>query len=232
MQQVLYHPPHVTAALDQLDGLSDAELRKFIAAGCTPDGLKMSGEVLVRLIRRARIDGERLTEHAAWKRLLADLKVWARKAYSTLAEEDREQIVGALLEKIASDVQKSRTIDFWEITFARKRDRAAADQYQEYYADRYRNGHVEYDTDVHGRSDDGSEVRDLMETTLIEGFASSVLSQEEMRYFQPLMLSDIPLCSPEASIDLVRALGKPEGTLREIKTKIKAKLKRALERTT
>lgn len=49
MQQVLYHPPHVTAALDQLDGLADAELRKFIAAGCTPDGLKMSGEVLVRL---------------------------------------------------------------------------------------------------------------------------------------------------------------------------------------
>ncbi len=162
-----------------------------------------------------------MTENAAWKRLLADLKVWARKAYSTLAQEDREQIVGALLEKIASDVQKSRKIDFWEITFARKRDRAAADQYQEYYADRYRNGHVEYDTDVHGRSDDGSEVRDLMETTLIEGFASSVLSQEEMRFFQPLMLSDIPLCSPEASIDLVRALESRKGHCVKSKRKLR-----------
>lgn len=231
MQEGLYHPPHVVAALDQLDRLSDANKRAAIRVGRLDDGSKLNGDVLVRVLRRSRADGDRLTEQVAWERLYEDLTNWAWRAYSTLSEPDREDLVGGLREVIVAAICKSNRIDFWEITFARNRERAAADQYQAFLAARYGSHHEEFETSAHGHSDEGFEALETVEGMLIQSWASGVLTQEEMRFFQPLFLSDIPLSSPDASIDLVRMLDRPEGTLREIKTKIKKKLKRALERT-
>lgn len=159
------------------------------------------------------------------------LAAWAWGAYSSFSEQDREDLVSELGEAIVKAVRKSTAIDFWEITFAKLRGRAAADVYQKYFADRYQSAHEPYDAEIHDEGDGGLHANDLAELALINKRWEKALSPEEMRYMHLLFLSDIPLKSPRASIDLVRLTGKPEGTLREIKTKLKNKLQEAWERT-
>lgn len=186
---------------------------------------------MIRIIRRASVDGDETIEGLALKTLIDRLATWAWRAYSSFSEQDREDLVSELGEVIIKAVRKSTAIDFWEITFSKLRARAAADVYQEYFANQYQNVHEPYDIETHDESDGGSHANDLVELALIDKRWEKVLSPEEMRYMHLLLLSDIPLKSPRASIDLVRLTGKSEGTLREIKTKLKNKLQAAWERT-
>ncbi|WP_201834959.1 hypothetical protein [Microvirga zambiensis] len=229
MTKDLYHPSHVAAALDRIADLEVAELRAELQSARTGLGPRLPDEALVRVIRRSRVQGDEATERLAYKALMERLTGWAWKAYSTLSQQDRQDLVASLCEVIVKAVAKTDGIDFWEITFARNRDRAAADIYQQYLSDLYGNVHEEFEAESHGEDDGGDAAIEMAETALIEARAAQVLTREEMRYFHPLFLSEIPLKSPRASTDLVRMLGKPEGTLREIKTTIKNKLQKAWE---
>lgn len=193
---------------------------------------RLPDEALIRIIRRASVEGDAIIEDAALRNLLGRLTVWAWHAYSSFTEQDREDLVAGLGEVIIKAIRKSSAIDYWEITFAKNRDRAAADIYQDHFVDRYQNAHESYDADVHDESDGGSHADKLAELALIDRRWEKVLTPEEMRYLHLLFLSEIPLSSPQASSDLVRMTGKPEGTLREIKTKLKNKLKAAWEPST
>ena len=224
--QALYHPPHVVTALDRIDGLGRDGLKAAIGSNSQP---RLPDEALIRIIRRASVDGDKIIGDAALRTLINRLTAWAWRAYSSFAEQDREDLVASLIEVIIKAVQKSTGIDFWEITFAKLRGRAAADIYQDYFVDRYQNAHESYDVDVHDESDCGSHSNELIEMAMIDRQCAKILTQEEMRYMHLLFISEIPLSSPRASFDLVRITGKPEGTLREIKTKLKSKLKAAWE---
>lgn len=232
MKQALYHPPHVGEALDRIEGLGREDLKAAIKCPGSKSQPRLPDEALIRIIRRASIEGDTAIEEVALHTLLRRLASWAWGAYSSFSEQDREDLVAGLGEVIIKAIRKSSAMDFWEITFAKNRDRAAADIYQDHFVDRYQNAHESYDVDVHDESDGGSHADELAQLALIDRRWEKVLTPEEMHYLHLLFLSDIPLSSPRASSDLVRMTGKPEGTLREIKTKLKNKLKAAWEPST
>lgn len=231
MEEDLYHPRHVVAGLARIEGVGHEDLKAALQAG-TGSKLRLPDEALVRLIRRSRVNGDEVVERLVCRTLLDRLLWWAWRTYSTLSPEDRKDLACGTMETIIKAIVKTNGIDFWEITFARNRKRAAADVYEQYFLERSRNDHEEYDINHHAEDDAGVEAEEIAQVALSEARASRVLSPEEMRYFHPLFLSGIPLRSPRASTDLVRMLGKPEGTLREIKTAIKKKLKNAWETRT
>lgn len=227
MSENLYHPPHVAAALDRVDGMNAEELRAAIIVTDRRAANFLPNEVLVRLIRRSRADGDRLAEHHAVSALAKRLSAWSWRKYSGLNREGREDVVQAVGLAISRDIARHSDIDFWEINFAQKRDRAAADAYQEYFAQGFAAEHVEFEPEAHVGGDEGEQANEIADEVLLQVFAAKFLTPEEMTYFHGLFLSDMPLSSPRASMDLVRRFGKPEGTLREIKTAIKGKLKNA-----
>ena len=232
MTQALYHPPHVAEALEEIEGLGREDLKAAIRYPGSSAKRRLPDEALIRIIRRAAVEGDTAIEGLALQTLLRRLASWAWRVYSSLSEQDREDLVAGLGEVIIKAIQKSSAVDFWEITFALNRDRAAADIYQDYFVDCYQTSHESYDVVVHDKSDGGLHADELAELALIDRRWENFLTQEEMRYLHLLFLSDIPLSSPRASSDLVRMTGKPEGTLREIKTNLKNKLKAAWEPST
>ena len=232
MTQALYHPPHVAEALDSIEGLEGDELKAAIRYRGSTSKPKLPDEALIRIIRRASVDGDEAMEGFALKALMGRLAGWAWGAYSSFSDQDRKDLVSELGLVIIKAVRKTTAIDFWEITFAKLRDRAAADVYQDHYVDLYQNVHETHDVEIHDESDSGARATELVELALIDKRWEKILMPEEMRYLHLLFLSDIPLSSPRASTDLVRMTGKAEGTLREIKTKLKNKLKAAWELST
>lgn len=229
MKEDLYHPRHVVRALDSVEGMTTDELRAAIAVTDRGAAGYLPEEALVRLIRRARTDSDPVVEHYAVSALAKRVSAWAWRKYSGLNPEGREDVAQTVLQVIAKSIACQTGIDFWEITFARNRDRAGADAYQEHFAQNFDVEHIEFDATAHESSDEGHQANEVADEVLFKIFAAKALTREEMTYFHGLFLSNIPLSSPKASLDLVRMFGKPEGTLREIKTAIKEKLKVAWE---
>ena len=225
MSGSLFHPPHIAAALAAVedlgpDDLQDALSARLGSASHVPNG------AIVRIIRRSRVEADRRIEGIALKVLMDRVWAWAMKTYSSLAPSDADHMAVVLGERVFEEVAGGSAVDYWEITFGRNLRRMAADIYRQLLEAKFHVEHVEFDADQH-EDDAGSEERATVMKAFVTARAERVLDREELKYFAALFISGLPLASKRASMDLVRQLGKPEGTLREIKTRILAKLKAA-----
>ena len=224
MTKALIWPAYVQAALDSVEGISPEELRAAVAIterstlGFVPE------EALVRLVRRARVDGKDEPESIAMDALLERAEAWSMRIYSSLAPLDAEEMSVLLGTHVIEAVLERDAIDFWEITFFRNLKRAAADLYRHHYREKFTKQAVEFDAELH-ENDAGTAAGRLRDEALVMGMAALLLEPRDLPFVKPLLLSGMPLRSPRASTDLVRTLGKPEGTLREIKTRIIARLR-------
>lgn len=135
-----------------------------------------------------------------------------------------------LLLVVTREVAKRTGIDWWEISFQTNLERTAADLYPGLFDLRRDAEKVAIDDHADAINDEASVARDTVNKVLIDGRIARILTPDEMAVFHPLFMSEIPLRSERAAIDLVRMLGKPEGTLREIKTAIKTKLEATLSK--
>ncbi|MGU3420778.1 hypothetical protein [Methylobacterium sp. D54C] len=185
-------------------------------------------EVYVRLLRRCRVDPNRKVEHATVKALVAAVIRWVGWKYRGLCHHDREDMAQSLLQIVTREIAKRVEIDWWEITFQTNLERAAADLYPGLFDLRPDAEKVAIDDHADAINDEASLARDTVDKVLIDGRIAGILTPDEMAVFHPLFMTEIPLRSDRAAIDLVRMLGKPEGTLREMKTAIKTKLEAAL----
>lgn len=227
MPETLTHPRRVARALDHIDDLSDeGELLALLNDHHRRPALPP--EVYVRLLRRCRVDPNRNVEHVTLKALVAAVGRWVGWKYSGLSYHDREDMAQGLLQIVTREVAKRVEIDWWEITFQSNLERAAADLYPGLFDLRPNAEKVAIDDHADAINDEASVARNTVDRVLIDGRIARILTPDEMAVFHPLFMSEIPLRSERAAIDLVRMLGKPEGTLREMKTAIKTKLEAAL----
>lgn len=227
MAEGLFHPPHVAASLVEIEEFRADELRATLLVRDPRVPGYLWDEVLVRLIRRSRVEDDQETEGLVFEALIERVSTWAWRKFSLLLPLDREQMAIMLGEVVFERIARDNRVDFWEITFNRSMNRAASDIYQKHFADKIGKIHDEFDLKKHEVDDEGDFSNKALEESILQARAAKILDSEEMPFFYPLFLSGVPLSSPRASTDLVRMLGKPEGTLREIKTRIKAKLKAA-----
>lgn len=224
MTKALIWPTYVQAALDSVEGCGPEALRTAVAiTGRSAPGFILE-EALVRLVRRARVDGEDKAEAIAMDALLGRVEAWSMRTYSSLSPLDAEEMSVVLGTHVIEAVLGHDAIDYWEITFLRNLQRAAADLYRHYHREKFAKELVEFDMEFHG-DDAGTAANRLRDEALVLGIAAILLEPRDLPFVQPLLLSGMPLRSPRASTDLVRTLGKPEGTLREIKTRIMARLR-------
>ncbi len=223
----LFHPPHIAAALAAVDDLGPDDLLGALSArpGSTSH---VPNEAVVRIIRRARVEADRKMEGIALKALMDRVWAWATRTYLSLTPSDAEHMAVVLGERVFEKVARESAVDYWEITFERNVKRLAADIYRQSFEAKFRKKHVEFDVAEHGDDDGGTEQRAMVLKAFVTAKAERVLDQEELKYFPALFISGVPLSSKRASVDLVRELGRPEGTLREIKTRIVTKLKAAM----
>ena len=223
----LFHPPHIAAALAAVEDLGPDDLGDALSARPSSTSHVPNGAV-VRIIRRARVEADRKIEGIALKVLMDRVWAWAMRTYSSLAPLDSEHMAVVLGERVFEEIAGVSAIDYWEITFELNLKRLATDIYRQSLKAKSHGEHVEFDVAQHG-DDGGEEERAVMMRAFVTARAERVLDQEELRYFPALFISGLPLASRRASMDLVRQLGMPEGTLREIKTRIRAKLKATMK---
>lgn len=229
MPDTLFHPPRVARALDIIDKIEDeGELLSLLDDHYRRPALPP--EVYVRLLRRCRVEPHKKVEDATLKALIASVTRWVAWQYRGLSYHDKQDMAQGLLLVVTREVAKRTGIDWWEITFQTNLERTAADLYQRLFDLRSDAEKVDIDDHADAVHDGAAVARDTVEEALIQGRVAKVLTADELAVFHPLFMSDIPLRSERAAIDLVRMLGKPEGTLREMKTAIKNKLEAALSK--
>jgi hypothetical protein len=227
MPNILTHPKRVASALDQIDDLPD-EAGVLALLNDHHRRPALPPEVYVRLLRRCRVAPNRRVEHATLKALIAFVVRWVGWQYRGLSHHDREEMAQGLLLVINREVAKQTGIDWWEITFRTNMERAAADLYPTLYDLRPDAEKVDIDDHADAINDEASVARETVDSVLIDGRIAKILTPDEMAVFYLLFMSEIPIRSDKAPRDLVRMLGRPEGTLREMKTAIKTKLEAAL----
>ena len=89
MVEGLFHPPHVAASLGEIEGFQPDELRAALLARNPRQPGYLSDEVLVRLVRRSRLDNDPETEGLALGVLLERVSAWAWRTFSSLLPLDR-----------------------------------------------------------------------------------------------------------------------------------------------
>ena len=232
MTEGLHHPPHVARALDRFDrlvGMDDILASVGCSNRASPSYLPM--EVLVRLLRRGQIDPQPKLERAVLASLVRRIDQWVKQNYSGLAQDLRPDMSQELLTRLVREIARRTTIDWWEINIHVKLERAAADFYHDLFV--LPPGTTTLDIvgneDVHNdKGFTAAEILANVQDLGLDGRLAEILTPAEMQVVYPLFLSPVPLCSKKGSVDLVRTLGKKEGTLREMKTRIKEKLTAAL----
>jgi len=226
----LYHPPHVAAALVAVGNMA----RRDIPAALRQHRPRSSGyipsEVIVRLLRRARVADDRWLEDILFTELSRRLQAWARHHYQGIRPEDRLDLAHELCLRIVDEIAKNSGIDFWEITFHRLISKAAADIYQARFVPMKFEDQLEGYTEVGDQGDSGAMAENLETKVLLSKQAQTVLTPKEFALFCRMYLTDLPIKADKASTDLVRETGIPEGTLREMKATILRKLTPSKER--
>lgn len=229
MPDALYHPEHVHRALLKVDGIEDEdELLKAVKVSQGQDALPP--EVYVRLLRRCRVEENRRLEGTVFDALVKRVSTWAARQYSGLSPADREDLSQEIITRVIEAVAKTTSIDWWEIRFLFNLRCAAADQYERLFDKGLQSATADIGDQAEELDDGGSFAKDMVDQASLYGRLAQILDPEEMKLVYPLLLSTIPISSTKAKEDLVRLLGRPEGTLREKKTAITRKLKAALER--
>jgi len=229
MSEALFHPDFVAKALAQFDGINDETVRL--------DRIRMCGgtdalppAVFVRLLRRYRVDPYPKLEKAVQNALYQWIRTWVGRKYSGLSLADRQEMVQELSITVINAVLATTSIDWWEITFVKNLSRAAADHYEKLFDLGLHSARGDINDRPGDFHDDGDSARVLESTELLRPWLATILNREELLLVAPLLIWDIPISSELASIDAVRHLGMPEGTLREKKAalikKIAAQIKK------
>jgi hypothetical protein len=225
----LYHPAHVSAALDRVDGYSaEGELSGALLITDARSDAHIPSEALVRLLRRCQVEPNRKREDLLISALLRRILNYARRAYSGLTVEDQEDLAQGLVAIIIGEVAKTTAIDFWEITFRVNLARAAADLYQEHIRPKGDELDLDIDDESERIGDDGGVSRGIVESAILKSWTAKFLTPGERKLFYLMFVEGVPIRSSRATSDVVRLTGKAEGTLREIKTNIMRKLLAAL----
>lgn len=231
MTKILYHPRHVAEALDRLDARQAGDLpAAFAVADPTSPGF-VPPEALVRLLRRCRVDPHPKLQRAVAAALVRFVQRWVARKYGGLSPEDRKDMTQKLLLHVSEQVAARTTVDWWEITFQRNLERAAADLYPDLFDLPKDAGRVDAATQDQVIHDDGEQAGELVADAVRRAILADILTPRELEMFWYLFLSPVPLEGEKGVTDLVRLLGRPAGTLRGIKTAIKKKLVAASKET-
>jgi hypothetical protein len=219
-----YHPERVAKALQLFDGLApDAvvvELQRHASAAKS----NLPSEALVRLIRRGRLERNRRLEYFALDMLMKRVRRYAASAYQSLNPKDQEDLSSAILERLCLALKATNAIDPWEFDFKTQCQRAAADVYRTYY--RRIREHEKLVRDEPERSDEGLASASAEDRVIAILHARRNLTASDLEVFMLLYIHGIPIKAEKGEHDLMRMLGKPEGTLRESNTRIMKALKR------
>ncbi len=227
MTKILFHPRHVAAALDRLDAAEGESVLEALEILDPERPGFVPPEALVRLLRRCRVDPDPRLERAAAAALVRFVQRWVARKYAGLSRESMKDMAQTLLEVVSRQVAAQATIDWWEITFHRNLERAAADAYPSLFDLPPGTDVVDAATQDQVHHDEGEQASELIANAVRGVIIAKILTPREMEMFWHLFMSPIPLDSEKAAVDLVRILGKPAGTLRGIKTAIKKKLEAA-----
>jgi hypothetical protein len=219
------HRDDVKRVLERFDAVTLDEIAERLHATPRPNKADLPSEALVRLTRRARVAKHPHLERLAVKILFDRVMLWTSYAYRTLPQSDRDDLSAAVLMAVAKALKATSAIDYWEDSFQLQCYRAAADAYQSYFArHRAREASLELTGDVFN---DGSDAGNALQRALAIPVARKLLEPRDMPYFEAMFIWGLPILSAKASMDLVRLFDKPEGTLREIKTRITNALRSA-----
>lgn len=227
MTKILFHPRHVADALDRLDASEASDVRAALGIVDVEHPGYVPPEALVRLLRRCRVDKDPGLERAAAAALVRFVQRWVARKYAGLSPESRKDMAQTLLTVVSAQVAARATIDWWEITFHRNLERSAADAYPHLFDLPPGTEEVDAATLDQVIHDEGEQASELVANAVRGAIIAEILTPQELEMFWPLFMSPVPLDSEKATVDLVRLLRKPAGTLRGIKTAIKKKLEAA-----
>lgn len=225
MGEEAYHPKRVADALQRLGDMQPAEVIAELSSLTGRKTKTMPSEALVRLLRRARAAGQVATERQCARILLEQVRNWALRTFSSFSVQHRDDLVQGILLKLCEGLNATNGIDRWETEFDSQCQRVAADVYRK-HVKRHRAREIAFQPEIHDRADECIDASVYLDRARLVAFAARELAPADLQYFEPMFLCGLPVQADKAEIDLVRLTGKPEGTLREIKTRIKRALSR------
>jgi DNA-directed RNA polymerase specialized sigma24 family protein len=225
----LYHPPFVREALEWAENLSPSDL--LTAARINDKGGSgfIPPPAVVRLIRRARVEGNAELSTRLTAILIERLLPYVKAMFNQLHQE-KNDVVQETMKRFLGDLAEMDGIDWWEITFTRKLKGAAVDAYRS-MVKRPRSRTAPWLAEYE-KSDDGKAARALERKATLRAFADAHFRrQRDRELFVLLIEGEIPIEAADAPTDLVRLSGLGVSTLRNKKTQYERMLKAALAET-
>ena len=228
MAEDLYHPDHVDRELVRLDGMLD-EAELFAAIRATgPQAVPP--EVFVRLLRRCSVEANPALERVVLVALLGRVNRWVGRQYSGVSVADQEDLTQDLMLSVTRAIARQAGIDWWEIRFFFNLKNAAADLYQRLFDEGLKTATADIGDQAEELDDGGRLAKAMVDKEILHARLAEILDKDELELIYPLFLGSVPISSAKATIDLVRLLNIPAGTLREKKTAIKRRLEAALDK--